>query len=131
MKSLDSQADRRQRIYQMMADERAHTCKRILELRRNQTQDVTPAPADQLDEARSLAEVEAHASLIEAAENRLKAIDDAVGRLRGTIMVCASNVATKFPSRACRHYRLPLCVSRANGSTIPSASQRRTCSARK
>jgi hypothetical protein len=41
MKSLDSQADRRQRIYQMLADERARTCERILELRRDQSQDVT------------------------------------------------------------------------------------------
>jgi len=78
---LERQAARRQKIYQMLADERARTCERILELRRDQSQDVTLAPADELDEARSLAEVETHASLIEAAENRLEAIDDAVGRL--------------------------------------------------
>jgi RNA polymerase-binding protein DksA len=79
--SLECQAARRQKIYQMLADERAQTCERIRKLRCDQSQDVTPAPADNFDEARSLAEVETHASLIEAAERRLEAIDDAVGRL--------------------------------------------------
>ena len=43
--------------------------------------DVLPGPADELDIARSLAEIETHASLIEQAEDRLKQIDDALGRL--------------------------------------------------
>ena len=78
MNPLDSQAERRRAINEILQAERARICKRILELRRDQNEDVTPAPADELDEAQSLAEAETHASLIEAAESRLKAIDEAV-----------------------------------------------------
>src|ERR1700761_57934 len=81
MNPLDSQAERRRAINEILQAERARICKRILELRRDQNEDVTPAPADELDEAQSLAEAETHASLIEAAESRLKAIDEAVERL--------------------------------------------------
>ena len=81
MNPLDSQAERRRAINEILQAERARICKRILELRRDQNEDVTPAPADELDEAHSLAEAETHASLIEAAESRLKAIDEAVERL--------------------------------------------------
>jgi RNA polymerase-binding transcription factor DksA len=81
MKQKGRQADRRERILEVLQDERARTCKRIIELRGDQNEDVTPAPADEFDQARSLAEVETHASLIEAAENRLKAIDEALERL--------------------------------------------------
>ena len=49
--------------------------------RHDQKDDVLPGPADELEIARSLAEIETHASLIEQAEDRLKQIDDALGRL--------------------------------------------------
>ncbi len=83
--SSNSQVDdRRQQVLLILEDERARTRQRILTLRREQGQDATPAPADELDEARALAEVETHASLIEAAEKRLQAIDNALERLAGT-----------------------------------------------
>ena len=54
---------------------------RVRELREEQEADVTAPPSDELDVARSLADVETHASLIERAEYRLKAIDAAFNRV--------------------------------------------------
>ena len=60
--------------------------------------DVLPGPADELDIARSLAEIETHASLIEQAEDRLKQIDDALGRLERPSMGCVRTVEKKIPA---------------------------------
>ena len=62
---------------------------RVRELRAEQEADVIPPPSDELDAARSLADVETHASLIERAEYQLKAIDAAFNRLeRGRYGLC-------------------------------------------
>jgi len=62
---------------------------RIRELRRDQDADVTPLPADEMDVARSLADVETHAGLIERADDSLRSIDDALDRFeRGTYGIC-------------------------------------------
>jgi DnaK suppressor protein len=68
-------------LHSLLDRERALTLDRIKHLRREQAQDATPLPGDTLDEARSLAEIETHAGLIERAEARLKAIDDALSRV--------------------------------------------------
>lgn len=68
---------------------RIETLARVREYRRQQEEDALPLPADDLDAARSLADVETHASLIERAEYRLKAIDAAFNRLeRGRYGFC-------------------------------------------
>lgn len=62
---------------------------RLREFRQDQEADNTPQPSDELDNARSLADVETHASLIERAEYQLKAIDAAFNRLeRGRYGFC-------------------------------------------
>ncbi len=60
---------------------RNETLAKIREHRQEQDEAATPPPGDELDMARSLAEVETEASLIERAEYRLKAIEAALGRL--------------------------------------------------
>src|SRR5208282_3864159 len=60
---------------------RNETLARVRDYRRQQEEDAVPLPADDLDAARSLADVETHASLIERAEYRLKAIDAAFSRV--------------------------------------------------
>lgn len=62
---------------------------RVREFREEQDQDAEAAPGDEMDVARSLAEVETHASLIERIEQRLKAIDEAFTRLdQGLYGIC-------------------------------------------
>ena len=62
---------------------------RVREYRREQEDDALPGPADELDTARSLAEVETHASLIDQLEDRLKQIAAAFSRLeQGRYGVC-------------------------------------------
>ncbi len=53
---------------------------RIRRLRNDQEDDVTAPPADELDAARSLADVETHAGIIEQNEARLKEIEIALDR---------------------------------------------------
>ncbi len=54
---------------------------RVQEFRRDQEQEKVNEPSDDLDIARSFADVETHASLIERSEELLKAIDGAFARL--------------------------------------------------
>jgi DnaK suppressor protein len=85
MKKLPREPDhsRVQRVRRTLDRERIHTCERIRRLREEQQQDDAPSPRDEFDEARSLAEIETHAGLIERAELHLKAIDAALSRLEG------------------------------------------------
>jgi len=90
---------RLQRLRQILDRERTHTYDRIGELRNEQQQDVAPPPGDGIDEARSLAEVETHASLIEREEDRLKAIEAALSRLErnhyGLCEGCGNEIPTE------------------------------------
>jgi hypothetical protein len=54
---------------------------RVREYRAAQDADASPPPGDELDTARALADVETHASLIERAEDRLRAMDFAFNLL--------------------------------------------------
>jgi DnaK suppressor protein len=73
----------------LLTQERTNALARIRELRRNQGDDTAGSPGDEMDIARSLTDVETNASLIERAEDRLKAIDDAIVRLnRGRYGIC-------------------------------------------
>ncbi len=70
--------------------ERNQALARVREYRFDQEQETTPPPGDEMDVARSLADVETHASLIERVEDRLKAIDFAFDRLeQGLYGMCA------------------------------------------
>ncbi len=76
-------------LKRILNDLRARVMTRVRELRRDQEADVVPPPADEMDVARSLADVETHAGLIERAEDRLRSIDEALVRLeRGRYGIC-------------------------------------------
>ncbi len=82
-------AQRLEVLKNILNQERTNALARLRELRRNQGDDVGGSPGDEMDVARSLTDVETNASLIERAEERLKSIEDAVGRLsRGRYGIC-------------------------------------------
>jgi len=81
---------RTETLRELLIHLRDETYTRVREFRRDQSEEAEPAPADTLDQARSTADVETHASLIERAEDRLRLLDLALGRLdRGTYGICA------------------------------------------
>jgi RNA polymerase-binding transcription factor len=80
---------RLQTLRELLSHLRNESLARIRQYRQEQDEAFTPAPADALDMARSLAEVETEAGLIERAEYRLKAIEAALSRLeRGRYGKC-------------------------------------------
>jgi DnaK suppressor protein len=82
-------AHRLEVLKNMLTQERDNALARIRELRRKQGDDTAGSPGDEMDVARSLTDVETNASLVERAEERLKAIDDALARLsRGRYGIC-------------------------------------------
>lgn len=84
-----SNRDRNETLRTILSRERNKAFARVREFRRDQDDEATAPPADELDAARSLAEVETHASLIEQAEDRIKQIDAAFSRLeQGRYGVC-------------------------------------------
>jgi RNA polymerase-binding transcription factor DksA len=66
--------DRREALRAILNHERNQALARVREYRRDQEDEVTPPPGDEMDVARSLADIETHASLIERVEDRLKAL---------------------------------------------------------
>ncbi len=81
---------REEALKKLLRGERQEALMRVRMLRREQEDDATPPPADEMDVARSLADVETHAGLIDRAEERLKAVDEALSRLEtGDYGVCA------------------------------------------
>jgi DnaK suppressor protein len=81
---------RLQTLRQILNHERNEALARVRDYRRDQEQEAVSPPGDEMDVARSLAEVETHASLIEQVEERLKAIDFALDRLeQGRYGICA------------------------------------------
>ncbi len=73
----------------VLARARRETLARVRVLRMQEQEDAVELPADELDVARSLEDVETDAGLIERDEYRLKAIDAALSRLeRGLYGIC-------------------------------------------
>jgi DnaK suppressor protein len=95
MKKLEP--DRVRALRDLLRHLRNETLARIREHRQEQDEAATPPPGDELDMARSLAEVETEASLIERAEYRLKAIEAALVKLEqgryGECEDCGSEIA--------------------------------------
>src|SRR5260370_13768690 len=83
-------------LKKLLAKEHADTLARVKELMREQAGNGAPPPADEMDVARSLAEVETHAALFERAQERLSAIDAAIARLGagvdGTCARCGDEI---------------------------------------
>ena len=81
---------RRDALRAILNHERNQALTRVREYRHDQEEEAAEPPGDEMDVARSMADVETHATLIERVEDRLKAIDFAFDRLeRGLYGVCA------------------------------------------
>ena len=81
--------DRIQSLRELLNHERNIAFARIYEYRAAQEQEAEPRPGDELETAEALSDVEVHASLIERAEERLRAIDSAFSHLeQGNYGVC-------------------------------------------
>jgi len=93
----ESNHDRLQRLRRILERERTQAYERIRQLRDKQQEAATPSPGDELDDARSLAEIETHAGFIEQAENRLKAIDAALSRLERSRYGLCEGCGNKIP----------------------------------
>jgi DnaK suppressor protein len=77
-------------LKRLLAKERADILARVKELMREQARNGGQPPADEMDVARSLSEVETHAALFDRAQERLSAIDAAIARLgAGVYGTCA------------------------------------------
>jgi len=82
-------SERREMLRTMPLQLREHTCQRIKDFRREQSQESEFSPGDYVDVARSSAEVETHAGLIARAEEKLKYLDEAISQLEaGTYGTC-------------------------------------------
>ena len=82
-------ARRRKNLIEILAEERDATLARLRILRKEEVDDAVELPADGIDLAHSLEEVETDAALIERCDEKLKAIDEAFSRLeRGRYGIC-------------------------------------------
>jgi len=88
----NADANRRQMLRDMLLHVRDDVYEKIREFRRDQEQEAEPAPADEMDVARSSADIEMHASLIARQEEKLRFVDEALSRLDtgkyGTCLGC-------------------------------------------
>jgi RNA polymerase-binding transcription factor DksA len=88
--ALQSGSDKMLR--EMLLKLQAESLARVRTYRRDQAQEAETEPADEMDAARSTADVETHASLIALAEERLQYLDEALARLEvgkyGTCLGC-------------------------------------------
>jgi DnaK suppressor protein len=80
----------REVLHTMLVSLRDETYERVRELRHEQSDDTEQAPGDEMDRARASVDVSTHASLIASAEERLRYIDEALGRVdEGRYGICA------------------------------------------
>jgi len=75
------QTDGRKLLREMLARLQYETRERVKDLRRDQAQESESEPADEMDTARTTAEIETHAGLIARAEEKLRYLDEALARL--------------------------------------------------
>ncbi|MGO9798503.1 MAG: TraR/DksA family transcriptional regulator [Candidatus Binatus sp.] len=89
-KSRQNEADARlKNLGKLLARAREQALARVRVLRKEEQDDAVELPADDLDVARSLEDIETDAGLIERYEYQLKAIDAALSRLeRGRYGIC-------------------------------------------
>jgi DnaK suppressor protein len=81
--------ERTEQLRSLLNHERIAALARVREYRAAQEGEALPPPSDELDTARALSDVETRASLIERAEERLRAMDLAIDLLeRGRYGIC-------------------------------------------
>ena len=79
--SRNQQKEGREPIREMLLRLQEETNRRVKELRRDQEQESDTEPEDEMDLARTTAEIETHAGLIARAEEKLRYLDEAITRL--------------------------------------------------
>ena len=88
--AMTTNSSRLDKLRDSLARLRDETYEKIAVFRRDQGQEILSSPGDEMDVARSTADVETHASLIERSEDRLRLIDQALARVdNGTYGTCA------------------------------------------
>lgn len=88
--AIATNSSRLDKLRDSLARLRDETYGKIAVFRRDQGQELATSPGDEMDVARSTADVETHASLIERSEDRLRLIDQALARIEnGTYGTCA------------------------------------------
>jgi DnaK suppressor protein len=94
--TMTTNANRHGKLREILAQLRDETFEKIATFRRDQGQEILSSPGDEMDVARSTADAEAHASLIERWEDRLRLIDQALARVDngtyGTCVDCGENI---------------------------------------
>jgi len=81
--------ERRLILKSMLTRERADAISRITVFRREEAEDATQPPGDEMDTARAIGEVETQARLIERAHQRLRDVENAIERLaQGSYGIC-------------------------------------------
>jgi len=92
MKTIDTKifTSRNGELHSMLIGLRDETYERVRELRKEQGDEAELEPGDEMDQARATGDVETHAGLIARAEERLRYIDEALGRAdKGRYGICA------------------------------------------
>jgi len=84
-------------LKRLLAKERADTLARVKGLMRAQARNGGQPPADEMDVARSLSEVDTHAALFDRAQERLGAIDAAIARLGAGIYGTCARCGDEIP----------------------------------
>lgn len=96
LEPTNADARRHKMLRDMLLQLREETYEKVREFRRDQEQEAEPAPADEMDLARSSADVEMHASLISRQEEKLRFVDEALSRLDagqyGTCLGCSGPI---------------------------------------
>src|SRR5579863_1016975 len=88
--AITTNSNRLGKLREILAQLRDDTYQKIAAFRRDQGQELSSSPGDEMDVARSTADVETHASLIERSEDRLRLIEQALARVdNGTYGICA------------------------------------------
>jgi len=87
--AMTSNSGRLKSLRNILAQLRDETFQKIAAFRRDQGEEVSGSPGDEMDVARSSSDVETHASLIERSEDRLRLIEQALARVdNGTYGTC-------------------------------------------
>jgi len=85
------QEERFEGLRQLLLRQREETLTRVRSIGKEQSNEGLSTLGDEMDVARSLADVETHASLIENAENKVRRIDSALAQLeQGDYGICAN-----------------------------------------
>lgn len=88
---MENREERQNQLRALLLRERDQLANRIKIFRRDQAAEALTSPGDEMDRAKSLLDVETHASLIGRAEDQLPQIDEALARVdSGKYGICVN-----------------------------------------